>query len=39
MTSVFIVRPFDKKPVTIKDKDGKDISVEVDFDQIDKLLI
>jgi hypothetical protein len=39
MTSVFIVRPFGKKPVTMKDKDGKDASVEVDFDEIDRSLI
>jgi hypothetical protein len=39
MTSVFIVRPFGKKPVTMKDKDGKDASVEVDFDEIDHSLI
>ncbi|MDB5555666.1 MAG: hypothetical protein JWL86_5650 [Rhizobium sp.] len=37
--NVFIVRPFGKKPVTVKDKDDKDVSVEVDFDEIDKLLI
>ena len=40
MTSVFIVRPFGKKSVTVKDeKDGKDKSVVVDFTQIDKELI
>jgi hypothetical protein len=39
MTSVFIVRPFGKKPVVVPDEDGKDISVDVDFDRIDKLLI
>src|SRR6516225_9517413 len=39
MTSVFIVRPFGKKPVPMKDKDGKDTSVEVDFDEIDRSLI
>jgi hypothetical protein len=39
MTSVFIVRPFGVKPVTVKDKDGKDISVKVDFNLIDKALI
>jgi hypothetical protein len=40
MTSVFIVRPFGKKSVTVKDaKDGKDKSVEVDFTQINKDLI
>ncbi len=39
MTSVFIVRPFGKKPITVKDKDGKDTSVDVDFDAIDKSLI
>src|SRR5450631_3185091 len=38
MTSVFIVRPFGTKSVTTK-KDGKDISVDVDFDAIDRLLI
>ena len=36
---VFIVRPFGKKLVTVKDEAGKDIPVEVDFDKIDKLLI
>jgi hypothetical protein len=39
MTSVFIVRPFGNKSVVVPDKDGKDISVNVDFDRIDKLLI
>ncbi len=39
MTSVFIIRPFGKKAVTVKDKDGKDTSVEVDFNQIDQSLI
>ena len=39
MTNVFIVRPFGKKPVRIQDKDGKDASVEVDFDEIDRSLI
>jgi len=39
MTSVFIVRPFGKKSVTIKDKEGKDAKVEVDFDAADRLLI
>jgi hypothetical protein len=39
MTSVFIVRPFGTKPVVVPGKDGKDISVDVDFDRIDKLLI
>jgi hypothetical protein len=38
MTSVFIVRPFGKKSVTVKDKDGKDTSVDVDFNHIDKTL-
>jgi hypothetical protein len=38
MTSVFIVRPFGKKPVPVK-KDGNDISVTVDFDEIDRSLI
>jgi hypothetical protein len=38
MTSVFIVRPFGKKPVPIK-KDDKDISVDVDFDEIERSLI
>jgi hypothetical protein len=38
MTSVFIVRPFGKKPVPVK-KDGKDVSVEVDFDAIELSLI
>jgi hypothetical protein len=39
MTSVFIVRPFGKKSVVVPGKDGKDTSVDVDFDRIDKLLI
>jgi hypothetical protein len=39
MTSVFIVRPFGKKSVVVRGKDGKDTSVDVDFDRIDKLLI
>jgi len=39
MTSVFIVRPFGKKPVTVKDKDGKDVSVDVDFNLISERLI
>jgi tetratricopeptide (TPR) repeat protein len=39
MTSVFIVRPFGKKPGAIKGKDGKDASVEVDFDEVDRSLI
>jgi hypothetical protein len=39
MTSVFIVRPFGKKSVTVKDKEGKDAKVEVDFDATDRLLI
>lgn len=39
MTNVFIVRPFGKKSAPIKDKDGKDISVEVDFTEIDRSLI
>ena len=39
MINVFIVRPFGKKPVTVKDTDGKDTSIEVDFDQIDQSLI
>ena len=39
MTSVFIVRPFGKKSVTVKDKDGTDTSVEVDFNHIDQSLI
>jgi tetratricopeptide (TPR) repeat protein len=38
MTSVFIVRPFGKRPVPIK-KDGKDVSVDVDFTAIDRDLI
>ncbi len=38
MTSVFIVRPFGKKSVPIR-KDGEEISVEVDFDEIDGALI
>jgi hypothetical protein len=39
MTSVFIVRPFGTKSVVVPGKDGKDMSVDVDFDRIDKLLI
>jgi hypothetical protein len=39
MTSVFIVRPFGNKSVVVPGRDGKDISVDVDFDRIDKLLI
>jgi hypothetical protein len=39
MTSVFIVRPFGKKPITMKGKDGKDVSVDVDFDEVDRSLI
>jgi hypothetical protein len=39
MTSVFVVRPFGIKPVTIRGKDGKDTSVDVDFNEIDRLLI
>ena len=35
MTSVFIVRPFGTKPVTVKDKDDKDTKVDVNFDRID----
>ena len=35
MTSVFIVRPFGIKPVMVKDKDGKDTTIEVDFERID----
>jgi tetratricopeptide (TPR) repeat protein len=38
MTSVFIVRPFGNKPVPVK-KDGKDVSVDVDFTAIDRDLI
>jgi len=38
MTSVFIVRPFGKKPVTV-DENGVEKSVEVDFDLIDRTLI
>src|SRR5262249_17149871 len=38
MTSVFIVRPFGQKPVTV-DEDGVKKSVEVDFDLIDRTLI
>jgi hypothetical protein len=39
MTNVFIVRPFGTKSITIKGKDGKDISVDIDFNQINKDLI
>ena len=38
MTSVFIVRPFGNRPVPVK-KDGKDVSVDVDFTAIDRDLI
>lgn len=38
MTSVFIVRPFGKKPVVLR-KDDKDETVEVDFEEIDRTLI
>jgi hypothetical protein len=38
MTSVFIVRPFGKKTVTV-DENGVEKSVEVDFDLIDQTLI
>jgi hypothetical protein len=39
MTSVFIVRPFGKKLVTVSDQGGQEKSVEVDFNQIDQDLI
>src|SRR5262245_62492544 len=39
MTSLFVVRPFGTKSVTVKDKEGKDAKVEVDFDEADRLLI
>ena len=39
MLNVFIVRPSGKKTVTVEDTDGKNISIEVDFDQIDQSLI
>jgi hypothetical protein len=39
MTSVFIVRPFGKKLVTVSDQGGQDKSIEVDFNQIDQELI
>jgi hypothetical protein len=39
MTSVFIVRPFGKKPVIVKGNDGKDTSVDVDFNRVDEVLI
>jgi hypothetical protein len=39
MTSVFIVRPFGKKRVTVSDQEGQDKSIEVDFNKIDKDLI
>jgi hypothetical protein len=32
MTNVFIVRPFGKKSAQVNDKDGRDITVEVDFE-------
>ena len=38
MMNVFIVRPFGKKSVPVK-KDGNDVSVEVDFDEVDRSLI
>jgi hypothetical protein len=38
MTSVFIVRPFGTKSVPIK-KDRKDISIDVNFDEIESSLI
>jgi hypothetical protein len=38
MTNVFIVRPFGNKLVPIK-KESKNISVDVNFDEIDSLLI
>jgi Tetratricopeptide Repeats-Sensor len=39
VSSVFIVRPFGEKPVTVKSADGKDTTVMVDFGKIDRLLI
>jgi hypothetical protein len=39
MTSVFIVRPFGTKPVTVKGNDGKDASVDFDFDEVERVLI
>ena len=39
MINVFVVRPFGIKPVTIRGKDDKDTSVDVNFDEIDRLLI
>ena len=39
MTSVFIVRPFGTKSVTVKGKDDKDTKVDVNFDLIDRNLI
>jgi hypothetical protein len=36
MASVLIVRPFGRKSVLIKDQNGNDASVEVDFEQIDR---
>ena len=37
--NVFLVRPFGKRLVSVKDKQGNDTSVAVDFDEIDRLLI
>ena len=39
MTSIFVVRPFNKKPAKVKGKDGKTKSVLVDFEQIHRSLI
>lgn len=39
MTSVFIVRPFNVKKVTVEDKDGGVRSFDVDFEEIDRTLI
>lgn len=39
MTSVFIVRPFGEKGITVTDRDGREQSITVDFDAIDQSLI
>jgi hypothetical protein len=39
MTTVFVVRPFGKKPLTLKDKDGCEECFDVDFDAVDRSLI
>jgi len=39
MTSVFIVRPFGKKPVPLKDDKGTVTTVDVDFEEVQRSLI